>query len=1006
MGGLFEKKTIGHRYLLGMHLVYCLGAVDKIVELKFEDQTAWRGAASGGLMFVDRPELFGGDEEGGGVSGYIDVEMGLSDQGKNNYLAGILGDKIPAWRGVTAMVFRQFYLGNSPHLKKPSAKIQRVYTTPDGQQNWLPDKAAIGGAVSVSDAAICIAMDGSGSMAGARMAAQKAAVIGLLELIRDNFDEKNDISLVMWGSLNVFSIQRRDCSVDDYNDLIDWVNAAPEYAGGTDFNAAVFGAKQFFDGGQETSPWGMSLLTNGFPLVGWVKRPVLSGDLGSGSKRRVFVFLTDGEASPVSTAQEAADTLHAIDAVEVYGVNIALTNTESTALLDNTPGDGVPVVDAENADALLDVFRNVFSNGLDYNPVHFLRDVILYPSVATTDQAANIGESFAVAANTLYAERFGISLKFQNPRARRENKAEIERHIDARVFRDRLTSKWEIKLIRDDYDPASLFVVGADNGISWTNFSWRDSQSLPNQITLTYRDHAEDKSVALTLTNPAKVQLAGRIINEPVTYDGIRNHDLAARVAARDLLALSSPLRSGTVMVFDLPADLNIGSPIILDNPRQGIRSAVYRIVDLKEGDGRANEIEISVVEEVFSLGEEPLTVRPPETPDTLKTEALPVLSRLVEEAPYYEIVRNLGQVDADALLADEPATGFINVMGQAPSGNALNAVISVDSGGGFGGSYLMEFASAAPLRSALSARADATTILVDLLPELQEIRIGSLASIGGEYVRVDKVEVYADAFQFDDAFAVADVFSKAAIITLGRGCLDTVPRIHAVGEVIFFWSDLPASNREEYFSGEAVSVKLITRTGADLLSQVDAPTDVIQLNQRAIRPYPPGDLRIDGGYADVLAVGDLAITWVGRDRTLQTTSVFEDHTAGNIGPEAGVTYRVRISAVSSSGAELMDLATVDVGALTAFTFNLDEYEFDAFRAVDAFALDDAFGSILPLATAAIKIEVLSFRAGFQCWQAPHVLALIFLPPSNGQLYSVDEITFLAPSNPTIMEIV
>ncbi len=1005
MGGLTEKPTIGYRYLLGMHLIYCLGTVDKIVELKFADRTAWRGAASSGRMFIDRPELFGGAKREGGVSGYIDVEMGLSDQGQNDYLAGILGSKIPAWRGVTAMVFRQFYLGNNPYLKKPSAKIQRVYTTPDGQENWLPDKAGIGNAVSVSDAAICIAMDGSGSMAGARMAAQKAAVIGLLELIRDSFDDKNDIRIVMWGSLNVFSIQRRNCSLDDYNDLIDWVSAALEYTGGTDFNAAISGAKQFFDGDQNTSPWSIFSGINGFPLVGQIITPSLSGDLGSGAKRRVFVFLTDGEAAPASTAQEAADTLHAIDAVEVYGVNIALQNTTYTALLDNTPGDGVPVVDAGNADALLDVFKTVFSSGLDYNPVHFLRDVILYPSVATTDLAANIGESFAVAADTLYAERFGISLKFQNPRARRENKAEIERHIDARVYRDRLTSKWEIKLIRDDYDPANLFVISSDNAISWTNFSWRDPQNLPNQITLTYRDQTEDKSVALTLTNPAKVQLAGRVINEPVTYDGIRNHDLAARVAARDLLALSSPLRSGTVMVFDLPAELNIGSPIILDNPRQGISSAVYRIVDMKEGDGRSNEIEISVVEEVFSLGEDALTVLPTEAPDTLTTEALPVLNRLVEEAPYYEIVRNLGQTDADALLENEPATGFINVAGQAPSGNALNAVISVDSGAGFGGSYLMEFASAAPLRSALSVRADVVTILVDLLPELQEIRIGSLASIGEEYVRVDKVEVYADAFQLDDAFAVEDVFAKAAIITLGRGCLDTVPRIHAVGEAIFFWSDLPASNREEYFTGEAVSIKLRTATGADLLSLADAPTDVIQLNQRAVRPYPPGDLRVDGGYADVLAVGDLAVTWVGRDRTLQTTSVFEDYSAGNIGPEAGVTYRVRISAVSSSGAELIELGNVDVGALTAFTFNLADYELDAFGAVDAFALNDAFGSILPLAATAIKIEALSFRAGLQCWQAPHVLALIFSPPSNGQLYSADEITFLAPSNPTIMEI-
>ncbi|PHS21733.1 MAG: hypothetical protein COA84_15070 [Robiginitomaculum sp.] len=958
-----------------MHLVFCLGAVDKIVELKFADKTAWRGAATGGRIFLDRPELFGGNQREGGVSGYIDVEMGLPDQGQNDYLASNLGANIPAWRGVMALVFRNFYLGNNPYLKKPSVKIQRVFTTPDGQKNWLPEIAGIGNVVSVSDAAIYIAMDGSGSMSGARMAAQKAAVVGLLELIRDNFDEKNDIKIVMWGSISVFSTEQRNCSKDDYADLIDWVQAAPEFTGATDFNAAVAGAKQFFDGDQTVTPWGLG---SGFPQNGRFLFNWADGDRGSETKRRVFVFITDGEPTPTTTAQEAADTLRAIDDLEVYGINIALADTQYTALLDNTPGDGVPVVDAGNTDALLDVFKRVFSNGLDYNPAHFLRDVILYPNIGTSDLAANIGDSFETAANTLYDEGFGISLKFQNPRSRRENKAEIERHIDARVYRDRLTGKWEIKLIRKDYDPDNLFVINADNAISWSNFSWRDPKNLPNHIVLKYTDPKEDKLVAIPLVNPAKVQLAGRIISEPVTYDGVRNHDLAARLAARDLLALSSPLRSGTVMVFDLPAELNIGSPIILDNPKQGIASAVYRIVDLKEGDGRSNEIEISVVEEVFALGDEVLTALPSEVPSVASTEALPVVDRLIEEAPYSEIVRTMGQAAADDLLADEPATGFLNLAGKSPSGNALNAVISVDSGAGYEGGNLLQFALALDLLSTLKASADAIVILVDLDADVQDIRIGSLASIGDEYVRIDSVQVYSDAFALPDAFAVNDAFATAATITLGRGCLDTVPQAHAIGETVFFWSDLPASDRVEYFGGETVDVKLRTATGAELLSQSDAPSDTVAFAQRAIRPYPPGNLQIDGNYSVVLVSGVFSLTWAHRDRLIQTTGVYEDHTYGNIGPEASVTYRFVAEMLDQSGVVIQVLEDTSLGSVTSHSFDTSIL-FDAFAPVDAFAVSDVFLSSAKY----LKTSVFSERDGYESWQSASITTPILFAPTN-----------------------
>lgn len=52
----------------------------------------------------------------------------------------------PAYRGVTALILRQMYLGNNPYLKPWTVRAQRVYRRgPEGRLQWYPQKAGIGG---------------------------------------------------------------------------------------------------------------------------------------------------------------------------------------------------------------------------------------------------------------------------------------------------------------------------------------------------------------------------------------------------------------------------------------------------------------------------------------------------------------------------------------------------------------------------------------------------------------------------------------------------------------------------------------------------------------------------------------------------------------------------------------------------------------------------------------------------------------------------------------------
>jgi hypothetical protein len=51
------------------------------------DKEAWTGKVTGNTqIYVDNPDLFGGEKKEGGVQGYVDIMMGGAAQPQNDYL--------------------------------------------------------------------------------------------------------------------------------------------------------------------------------------------------------------------------------------------------------------------------------------------------------------------------------------------------------------------------------------------------------------------------------------------------------------------------------------------------------------------------------------------------------------------------------------------------------------------------------------------------------------------------------------------------------------------------------------------------------------------------------------------------------------------------------------------------------------------------------------------------------------------------------------------------------
>ena len=224
------------------------------------------------------------------------------------------------------------------------------------------------------------------------------------------------------------------------------------------------------------------------------------------------------------------------------------------------------------------------------------------------------------------------------------------KHIDAYLYVDRRSGRWELRLIRADYDPDTLPVFDETNVVDWGELGRREAADLVNSVTVRFTDVRTDRTGSVSVTDTAQVQLMGQVVGATVDYSGIRFESLAVRVAERDLRALSAPILTGEITVNRIGAGLEPGDVIRLVSPTRGLEGIVVRVVEMDHGDGRANGIRLKIAEDVFALGETALVGGDTGDPGDLIVPPQPLARRWVAEAPYWLLVQELGHAQADAL--------------------------------------------------------------------------------------------------------------------------------------------------------------------------------------------------------------------------------------------------------------------------------------------------------------------------------------------------------------------
>jgi len=494
----------------------------------------------------------------------------------------------------------------------------------------------------------------------------------------------------------------------------------------------------------------------------------------------------------------------------------------------------------------------------DMNPSHIIRECLTDKTWGMGYNDADIDDaSFTAAANVLWDECFGLSLTWTREERIEEFITVILAHIDAYLYLRRDTGKFFLKLIRQDYDTASLQIVTEDDIVMWDEVVRRGPAEAVNSVTVKYTDRTNrGKDATHQYDNIAQIQQIGARINALRSYPGISHGDLAVRVAVRDQKSLGVGMISGRFTGKRTLDRLYPGDPFRLVSDRHNMDGEVMRVASMRFGDGRQNRIGMKFVEDVFQLNANELVDTSatdwenPSNPPDISTP------RLVWEMPYREMLILVGETHLIEMLTADPNAGVMEVAGGRTTTDSLDATIYTD-----GVAYEIIGFSPCGLLGASVTALETSIVLTDDV-DLSLIVVGQLAALTGgvgnlaEIIRIDAV--------------------SGITLTVSRGFMDTIPRAHTAGEALVAFEDNAGSDYVQRTTGDVISVELSTRTGQGSLSLALAPDDELTFGARVIRPLRPAGVLVNSqaeGTVDATALSTIPVTWTRRNRISDAAS-------------------------------------------------------------------------------------------------------------------------------------
>lgn len=514
------------------------------------------------------------------------------------------------------------------------------------------------------------------------------------------------------------------------------------------------------------------------------------------------------------------------------------------------------------------------------NPAH-----IIYECITNRDWGRGLSSayinaaSFTAAADTLYAEGFGLCMKWAREDTVDAFVQKVLDHIGAALYAEKSTGLITLKLIRSDYVVAALPIFTTENGIlSIDDDSESTSQLLTNEIIVKYVNPVTNEDAELRVQNLAGIQATGAVNSKTVDYPGLPLGSLAARVGQRDLRVHGTPLRRLKLTMNRNAYAIEPGGVMRVSNPARGIADMVLRVGKIE--DNQDSTIVVTAVQDVFGLAATAFIN--PSIPATVPSnDPSPALQSDIKEATYNDLVTIMSPSELAALTGDET---YVYLVGAKPSQFAIDfKIYTGTAAGGYTDKGAGVWTPCATLTGAINNITNDGNLTSVTLP--LSIPTGTVAIVDDEVLQVVSYNPTTGAFRFV------------------RGCIDTLPAAHSAGALVWFPRLGIGYDPVRYAEAQVIGGKVLTRTGSGTLAESAATLKTVTTVGRSGRPYPVGLFKVNNvdyrsGPFNVRP--DFVISWATRNKVVQADVVLHQLSPA-VTADAGVTYTLRIRRASDN---------------------------------------------------------------------------------------------------------
>lgn len=839
MGSKAKSQTIGFHYKLGVVMALSHSPVDYISEIIIGEKTVWSGSIKDGSFKTHQPELFGGEKKEGGVSGEITILSGERNQQLNKYVQIFRGET-SAQRGLLTVIFGGF--GTS---KKNNSALT----------DW--DKSTLGDDIYkelVKIMTIRYQGGATGRLNSPKESNREAPLIDVLNVINGRSQEEISDDLLDFYLKEISTGNRSGYAYTSFKDDKRYWNKPNLQRSQLAALKAQYGSNRAI-----ALRYTKIITVDNRPYVHIQDTRIPNGHYAglwaNDNFFKDYVIDTRRQNNPAYTEPFTWGTSPYLKPswFRVQSINNGWTH--GTWYPEKAIIDG-GTIDIEEGGQKKKLQIN------DMNPAHILYKVMTNKDWGMGYNPHDLDEaSFKKAADTLYNERFGMSLLWDTSKTIEDFNSDILDAIDGVIRVNVLSGKFELVLIRDDYNIDDLPILDEDSVVEIKRFeraAWGDSA---NEIVLTYKDRME-KDIVLTKQNLAAVEIQRGVISSSQSYKGIHTPHIAEMIASRELRLMSSSVAKVSLKVNRLHYLLQNGDVFILSWEELGIKQMVCRVASIVKGEFDDGTIDIEAVEDIFgvsssmfmSIADDDVYKDPhvPLTPAVVK-------SGRVVEASYHDVQTAVEPALLEAVtnLIDE-GSAFTMTLVEKPS----QATIHYDLYSSIAARPYNLVASnvyfTPVFKLAHNVGIDFTNFLID------DIKNQPFELTDDMYLLIG-----------DECMGITSIDYDEGKVTVKRGILDTLPAYHSLGDTGYIVSRASSSDTNGYSVKGSLKYKAVSEGINSVTSINDAIELPANLVGRASRPAPVNSVFINNTtYPESIGAKEtISLRWATRNRKTVTTS-------------------------------------------------------------------------------------------------------------------------------------